>query len=171
MNRVSTREQILNAVFLFVIQLPLIYRIILFDRAFAFFYIGFLVLLPMSLSRSYLMLIGFVSGLIVDIFSNTPGIHASACVFIMFIRNFWLKVVTDDSDEISNLNVSTLKRSGFVFFMVPLVFVHHFILFTVENGGFHLFNLVISKIFFSTIFSSAIIFLVSFLTGSRRRRI
>lgn len=171
MTRISIKEQILNVILLLLVQLPLVHRITLFDKAFAFFYVGFLLLLPRSLSRSYLMIIGFFSGLLVDVFTNTPGIHASASVFILFIRNFWLNVVNDDAQELTNLNIGTLKKTGFLYFTFPLVFVHHFIIFIIENGGFHLFGMVFGKIFFSAIFSTTIIFVINFIISPNRRRI
>ena len=170
MSRLSIREQVLNLILLFLVQLPLVYRITLFDRAFAFFYVGFLLLLPRTLSRSYLMIIGFLSGLLVDVFTNTPGIHASASVAVMFVRNFWLSVVSDDSQELTNLNMTSLKRSGFIYFTFPLAFLHHFLIFVIENGGFHLFGQLFSKIFFSSIFSTVIIFIISLIVSPVRRR-
>lgn len=170
MTRISIKEQILNLILLLLVQLPMVHRFILFDKAFGFFYVGFLILLPRTFSRSYLMLIGFLCGLLVDVFTNTPGIHASASVFVMFIRNFWLNVVNDDAQEITNLNVSSLKKSGFVYFIFPLVFIHHFLIFTIENGGFHLFGMVLSKVFFSAIFSTMVIFVINFAITPNRRR-
>jgi len=150
---------------LLLVQLPFVHRITLFDKAFGFFYVGFLLLLPRTLSRSYLMLIGFLTGLLIDVFTNTPGIHASAAVGVMFIRNFWLKIVNDDSQELTNLNVSTLKKSGFIYFIV-----HHFLIFVIENGGFHLFGMVLSKVVFSAIFSTTIVFVINFIITPTRRR-
>lgn len=170
MTRINIKEQILNLVLLLVIQLPLVHRITLYDKAFGFFYVGFLLLLPRTLSRSYLLIIGFLTGLLVDVFTDTPGIHASASVFIMFIRGFWLNIINDDFQEVINLNVDSLKKSGFIYFILPLIFVHHFIIFFVENGGFHLFGLVLSKVFFSTIFSAVIILVINFVITPNRRR-
>ncbi|MEO9482794.1 MAG: hypothetical protein ABJG47_05085 [Ekhidna sp.] len=170
MTRISIKEQILNLILLLLVQLPLVHRITLFDKAFGFFYVGFLLLLPRTLSRSNLMVIGFLSGLLVDVFTNTPGIHASASVFVLFIRNFWLNVVNDDAQEITNLNVATLKKSGFLYFIFPLVFAHHFLIFVIENGGFHLFGMVFSKAFFSTVFSTVVIFVINFIITPNRQR-
>ena len=170
MTRISIKEQILNLILLLLVQLPLVHRVTLLDKAFGFFYIGFLLLLPRTLSRSYLMIIAFFSGLLVDVFSDTPGIHASASVFIMFIRNFWLNVVNDDVQEVTNLNVSSLKKTGFIYFIFPLVFIHHFLIFVIENGGFHLFGIVLSKTFFSTLFSSTVIFIINFIIAPKKQR-
>ncbi len=170
MTRINIKEQILNLILLLLVQLPLVHRMVLFEKAFGFFYVGFILLLPRTLSRTQLMLAGFLSGLLVDVFTNTPGIHASASVFVMFIRNFWLNVANDDAQEMTNLNMATLKKSGFVYFTFPLVFMHHFLIFTIENGGFHLFGMVIGKIIFSAIFSTLIIFVVNFAIVPTRRR-
>ncbi len=170
MTRISIKEQILNLILLLLVQLPLVHRITLFDRAFGFFYIGFLLLLPRALSRTYLMVIGFFSGLLVDVFTDTPGIHASASVFVMFIRNFWLRAVDDDAQEITNLNMESLRKTGFIYFVFPLVFIHHFLIFVIENGGFRLFGMVLSKVFFSAIFSTLVIFIISFIVSPNRKR-
>jgi len=170
MNRLNIRELVLNFIFLLLLQLPLIYRITLFNIAFGFFYVGFILLLPTRLSRSYLMVIGFFTGLLVDIFTNTPGIHAAACVLVMFSRNFWLSFIDDDWKELTNLNIHTLRKRGFIAYLFPLVFIHHLVIFVIENGGVHHFGNLLSKVFFSTVFSFVIIFTINFLLKSNSRR-
>ncbi|MFK7953173.1 MAG: hypothetical protein AB8B73_10025 [Ekhidna sp.] len=171
MIRVNVKEQVLNLIILLMIQLPLIHRITLFDRAFGFFYVGFLLLLPTTLSRSRLMIVAFVSGLMVDVFSNTPGIHAGASVFIMFIRNFWLSIVEDDAKELVNVNMGSIGKMKFIYFLFPLVFIHHFLIFILENGGMHHFGMLISKVFFSSLFSSTMIFVINLLVAPNKRRV
>jgi len=168
MKRLSIKEQVFNLVFLMLLQLPLVHKLILFDIAFGFFYLGFLLFLPSGLNRSYLMLIGFFSGLLVDVFTNTPGMHAMVCVLIMFLRNFWISIVNDDWRDLGNINVGSLQWLGFFAYIVPLVFIHHILLFIIENGGFHLFGLVLKKVFFSTLFTSLLIFAFSFLVSGNR---
>lgn len=170
MIRLNIKEQIFNLIFLLLLQLPLIHRVVLFDKAFGFFYVGFLLLLPAGLSRSYLMLIGFLTGLLVDVFTDTLGMHALSCVFILFIRNFWLSIINDDWMELGNLNVSSLRRIGFLTYVFPLVFVHHLVLFSVENGGLHLFGMLMNKVLLSALFSTTIIFALNFLITANQKR-
>ncbi len=170
MNRVNIREQVSNFIALFVIQLPMLYRITLLDRAFGFFYIGFLILLPFRLSRSYLLVAGFFAGLIVDMFSNTPGIHAGACVFVMYIRDLWLKIVVDDTEDLTNINYISIKKTGFILYAFPLVLVHHLVIFLVENGGLYLFVNLITKTILSALFSFIIIFVLNYLIVPKPRR-
>lgn len=171
MSRVNIREQILNLIAYLVIQWPLLYRTTLFDKAFAFFYVGFLLLLPFTLSRIYLLFIGFFSGLTVDILSNTPGIHASACVLIMFARNEWLSAVHDDLENLVNINCHSLGMLTFLVYAFPLILVHHILIFAIENGGLHLFVLLFTKIILSSFFSFTIIFILNYLMSSKIRRV
>ncbi|MEY4135122.1 MAG: hypothetical protein ACOYOO_05420 [Saprospiraceae bacterium] len=58
-----------------------------------FIYPLFLLLLPLTVSRELLLLIGFVLGLTIDWFYDSWGLHASACVFLAFIRPFVLRSI------------------------------------------------------------------------------
>lgn len=49
-----------------------------------YMYVLFILLLPFETPRYLLLLLGFFLGLLVDIFSNTPGFHASATTFLAF---------------------------------------------------------------------------------------
>lgn len=169
MIRINIKEQVWNLVLLLIVQLPLVHRLVIFESAFGFFYVGFILLLPRTLSRSQLMFAGFLAGLLVDIFTNTPGIHASASVFVMFIRVFWLDAINNDKEEVINLNIVTLKKTGFISFLFPLVFVHHLYIFLLENGGFHLFGIVLGRSFSSAIFSTVIVFVVNYVVTSTKR--
>lgn len=169
MNRLNIKEQVLNVLFLLLLQWPLVYRVTLYDHAFAFFYVGFLILLPTRIRRAYLMLIAFFVGLSVDVFTNTPGMHAFSCVLIMFIRNFWLSVLEADWQELANLNIITLRKRGFTALVFPLVFVHHLMLFTLENGGLRSFLDLTVTVVSSAVLSFALIFSIHYLMKATSR--
>jgi hypothetical protein len=46
----------------------------------------FILLLPVDISKSWLLILGFLMGLAVDMFYDSPGLHASASVLLAFIR-------------------------------------------------------------------------------------
>lgn len=171
MIRINYIQQALNLFVFLIIQILLLYKAILFDRAFGFFYIGFILFLPYGLYRSLAMIIAFFTGLTVDIFSNTPGIHASACVFIAFVKDFWYDVAVDSSDDDVFLNWNELKLWGSFTYMLPLIFIHHFMIFSLENGGFNSFGFLFSKILLSSLYSFTVIFALIFLMAPKARRI
>ncbi len=52
-------------------------------------FIVLLITLPLHISKPYQVLLGFILGLIADFFVGTPGIHASACMWLVMIRLLW----------------------------------------------------------------------------------
>jgi len=49
-------------------------------------YVLFILLLPQSINKSMLLILGFGTGLTIDLFLNTPGLHAGATVLMAFAR-------------------------------------------------------------------------------------
>ena len=152
------------------IQVILLRNLVIFDVAFCFVYIGFLLFLPIEMERPVLMLIGFVSGLSIDIFYNSLGIHAASMVLIGFIRPTWINTLTPQGGYDTGIR-PTLDRMGFVWFVAytfPLVFIHHLAIFYIEAGGFSMFFFTLVKVFSSAIFTFLVLFLVQLLFNRGR---
>ena len=83
-------ERTLNRIAWFIgltlIQVLLLNNICLFGYATPFIYVYFLLVIDKDVDQSVLMLMAFLLGLIVDIFSNTPGVNAGASVLLAFMR-------------------------------------------------------------------------------------
>ena len=100
------------------------------------------------------------------------GLHAFACVLIMYLRNYWLNNLTPQGGYDSN-DVPSLALNGLQWFMVyatPLVLLHHGALFFAEAGGFGMFWFTLWKIITSTLFTLLVILIAQFLFPSRRPR-
>lgn len=171
MVRINYSQQVLHLVIFLIIQIPFLYKLVLFDTAFGFFYVGFLLFLPYGISRSLTMGIAFLTGLTVDVFSNTPGIHASACILLAFLKDSWFQVSIDSSDDDIYLDFNELGVWGSVKYLLPLILVHHLVIFSVENGGFNSFGFLLTKILYSTAYSFLIVFALSFLIAPKARRV
>lgn len=169
MIRINYARQIGHFAAFMLLQLPLLYKFILFDIAFGFFYIGFILFLPMGLSRTTAMIIALISGLVIDLFSNSPGIHASACVFIALVRNYWYMASIGDYDDDVNISYIQIKIWGSIKYLLPLIFTHHLIIFTIENGGFGDFMHLSNKIIMSSAYTFIVVFGISLLLAPRER--
>jgi len=53
----------------------------------------FIILLPISIPNWMLVLLGFFTGILVDIFTNTPGVNSFATTTIAFLRPFIFQVI------------------------------------------------------------------------------
>jgi hypothetical protein len=170
MNRSGIIQFVLFFIYVLV-QVLVLRNLVLFNSAFCFLYIAFILLLPIELNSLALMVIGFVLGFTVDIFYNSMGLHALATVLIAYVRNYWLGTITPQGGYDANSS-TTLASNGLQWFLVyslPLVFLHHFVLFFVEAAGFALFWYTMLKVVGSLLFTMASIILLQYLSPQRRR--
>jgi hypothetical protein len=117
------------------------------------------------------MLAGFLLGFTVDIFYDSMGLHALATVMMAYLRNYWLSAITPQGGYENNAT-ATIAANGLQWFLVyslPLVFLHHLVLFFVEASGFTMFWYTMLKIVASLLFTMSVIVLLQFLTPQRRR--
>ena len=69
-----------------LIQVLILNNIHFMRIATPFLYLYIILKLPVGESRSGQLFLAFLAGLLVDIFSNTPGMHAFACTLAGFCR-------------------------------------------------------------------------------------
>jgi hypothetical protein len=58
-----------------------------------YLYYLFILWLPFGISRMSLLLVGFLTGITLDFFMMTPGLHAAACVLIAYVRPFVINLL------------------------------------------------------------------------------
>ena len=111
----------------------------------------FIMLLPLKISKSAIIFLGFLIGMGVDLFSDTIGIHAAASVFLGYVRPTVLSFMEPRVGY--NVNKSpTIANFGlgwFVSYASVLLLLHLFFYFSVEAFSFVYFI----QIFLKTIFS------------------
>ncbi len=170
MNRSGIVQLLLFMAYL-LMQVLVLRNVVLFNTAFCFLYIAFILLLPIETNALLLMLAGFLLGFSVDVFYNSMGLHALATVLIAYLRNYWLNTITPQGGYESG-STATVAANGLQWFLVyslPLVFLHHLVLFFVEASGFTLFWYTMLKIVASLLFTMLVMVLLQFLTPQRRR--
>jgi rod shape-determining protein MreD len=129
-----------------------------------YFYILFIILLPINIPKYLLLILGFVLGITIDIFSNTPGIHASATVFIAFLRPFIINSYNlDDQEKMMIPSLANIGIKWFVKYLVIMIIAHHFFLFFVEVFSFSGILLTLLRCILSSIFTFVFILISQFL--------
>ena len=123
-----------------------------------YLYILFILALPVQLPRWFLLILAFVLGLTIDIFSNTIGMHAFATVFVAFFREGIIKLFTN-IEEGNNPTPSfhTFGVSAFIKYVVLMVIIHHSLLFILEAFSFSNFWIMLTKIILSSLVSITLI--------------
>ena len=135
-----------------------------------YIYYLFILWLPFSVSRLGLLFIGFLTGLILDYFMMTPGLHAAACVLIAYVRPFVIGVLTPkDSSEFNYREPSprAMQWTPYLVYVLICTVLHHgYMVFLqwLDVGNFLDF---IVKIFATTGISMLMIFTVELIFPRR----
>lgn len=108
-------------------------------------------------------------GLMVDIFSNSGGIHAAACVTIAFIRPAVLKFAFGMVYEHQTIKFNHTEFGNRITYFSILIVIHHLIMFTLEIFNISNVILVLQKTLFSSIFTIILCTLISVLFSNKQR--
>ncbi|MCD7848928.1 MAG: rod shape-determining protein MreD [Parabacteroides sp.] len=102
-----------------------------------FLYLYFILKMPVGTSRTNVVFFSFLIGLVIDIFSNTPGMHAAACTFAGFIREPLIQLfMGKDLPEGIFPSYKTFGYGGFFRYTLSFVVIHHVTLFLIESLTF-----------------------------------
>jgi hypothetical protein len=127
-------------------------------------YLLFIILLPLSAPRYLVLILAFLIGLIIDIFSNSLGVHSAATVFAAYARPLVIRVISnreDDKNDYPGLHQN--KLIWFVNYVLIMVLLHHSVLFYLEVYTFANFFITLYRVILSSLFSIIIIVLSQFL--------
>ncbi|MBP9151492.1 MAG: hypothetical protein KBF73_04340 [Flavobacteriales bacterium] len=135
-------------------------------------YIYLILILPISIGRIPLLIIGFSLGLVVDVFSNTGGIHAAATTLVAFYRPLYLKAQAprEGYESMALPHLKTFGFSWFIPYAILIVVLHHSVLFYLEIFRFVEFFHTLLKVILSSALTLFFIFLSEFLFVSNKRR-
>lgn len=162
--------QVVNFLVYVTLQILIVRNLVLFDRAFCYIYVVFLLLLPFETGRMTLLLLGFITGFAIDIFYDSLGINAAASVLMMYIRPYWLDLVTKGGDEnIYNPNIRNTGFETFIAYTIPLIFIHHFALFFLEAGTLNMFFFTLTKVLLSTLLTGLVMVVFQYLFYPKQR--
>lgn len=123
---------------LILVQVLVCNHIMLFNVALAFVFIYSLIRLPMDTNINLVLTWGFLSGLIVDIFSDSAGVNALACTILALIRRPMLYAYVPRDDRTKNI-IPSLQSLGFSIFgkyLYSVSLVYCLLVFIIEYFNF-----------------------------------
>lgn len=132
-------------------------------------YILFIILFPVNNNRTLFVLFGFLLGLSVDLFTDSGGIHAASCVTIAYIRPLILKFSFGTVYDYQTIKFNQTEFGSRLGYFAIIIFIHHFILFSLEVFNFSDIILILKKTLFSSIFTIILCFIISILFSPKRK--
>lgn len=146
-------------VFIILIQILVINNIELDTYINPYIYIIFILTLPVTMKPWLVVSLAFFTGMVMDTFSSTPGLHMAAAGFIGYLRKFYLEFACSKEDFEKQITPSISKK-GFAWFSLYtllLTLLHHTVLFYLEIYSLSEFFRTFFRILASTSFSVLII--------------
>mgnify|MGYP001225942851 FL=1 len=130
-----------------------------------YYYIIFILTIPLGTNRGFFLIQSFFLGFIIDVFTNTYGLHSFACVLASYVQLLLKNKVNNLKEGEDSLIIMYLPMEKFIFISVFFISIHHFTLFfletfslksilntlttTISSGVFTLLLLTIHKVFIS----------------------
>ena len=134
-------------------------------------YISYIITFPNNYSKYILLIIAFVLGLTVDMFLNTHGIHASACLLMAYSRVFMVKQLEAQNtfEGSYNLTIHTIEKTSYVKYVTILTFIFFLWLFILEEFSFSYLFIILFKTILSTVFSVLLILIGQYLFFKKQK--
>lgn len=134
-------------------------RLVLFSIALAFVFIYFIIKLPVTLGASKVMVLSFLLGLCVDIFSDTPGINSLACTCLGACRHTVLRLYVPREDDVVHRvpSIRTLGAAVFAKYVLTMSLLYCLMVTLIEAFSFFHPLLMLERVVASTVLTSLLI--------------
>jgi rod shape-determining protein MreD len=151
-------------VFIVLVQVLLLNQIQFSGFINPYFYVIFILLLPVTTPRYALLLISFMLGFVIDLFTNTPGLHIASTVWLGYLRTPVISLISSRESELSDFpRVRNYGLRWFLLYSSLLVVSHHVFLFYIEVFSFTDFLRTLIRVILSSVFTVFVIVLSQYL--------
>ena len=134
-----------------------------------YIYIIFIFLFPIRENRLILLLVSFLLGMMVDMFSDSGGVHAAAAVSLAYARPILLKTSYGTLYEHQSIKFSNTEIGSLITYITFGTLLHHFILFSLEIFNITDILLILKNTLFSSIFTILVSVLIIILFSRNRK--
>lgn len=147
-------------------------NLVLFNVAVPLVFIYLLIILPVTLSDMVSYTIGFVTGLAVDILSDTPGINALSSTLLVAVRKpvFHLYVSADIDLADQCPSPRNIGITAFLKYALTMSVIYCALVFSIEACMVFNLRLYLMRVLCSSVFTFVIIYAIASLTGHRREK-
>ena len=132
-------------------------------------YVLYIILYPTKNNRALFIILSFLLGLTIDLFSDSGGIHAAASVFIAYVRPLILRFSFGVLYENYAIKFKNVDFGAKLTYMSLLIALHHMILFYLEIFSISKILLIFQKTLFSSIYTVILCFLLPIIFTKKNR--
>lgn len=165
-------NNILRFIILILLQGLILNQVTLLGgMAIPFLYVLAILMLPIETPTWLVLIIAFVTGACIDIFTNTLGMHISATLLLGFLRGRILAILAPrEGYEIGvRPRIDSLGLTWFLSYAGILILAHHFWLYFIEVFRFEQFFSTLLRVLLSAGFTLLLAVLVQYLFYYKKR--
>ena len=147
-------------------------NLVLFNVAVPLVFIYLIITLPITLNESLALTVGFLTGLCIDILSDTPGVNALSSTLLTALRRpvFHLYVSSDDDLADQRPLPRTMGTPAFLKYAGTLTLLYCLMVFTIEALQVFNLKLYLLRVACSSVFTFIIIYAIACLTSPGREK-
>jgi hypothetical protein len=160
---------ILRFILFLMLQLLLFNNIDFMGYLNPFPYVLYIILFPVNGNKPTLLVTSFLLGLFLDMFTNSGGVHATASLFLAYVRPSLFKFSFGLSYEYQTVKIADKITPERISFLILAIFIHHLVLFLLEFFRLSLIVSVIGRTFLATIFTFFMCLLIIYLIKPNKR--
>ena len=169
MNSSAILINLLRWVVLLFVQIFLLRNVGFYNLSTPFIYILFILVLPFKIPNLVLYIFAFVTGLTIDAFYDTLGVHTSACVALAFVRILFISVsLNREAADEPEPSLGNMGLRWFSFYAILCILTHHLVVFFLEAFKFSEFSYTLGRTLLSAVFTLFIILLTEFIFHNRK---
>ena len=161
MNSKTILLNIFRWIVLLFAQIFLLRNMNFYNLSTPFPYALFILLLPFGIPNLLLFIIAFLTGLTLDAFYDTLGVHTSACVALAFVRILFISIsVNRDALDEPEPSLGNMGFKWFSLYALLCILMHHLVVFFLEAFKFSAALYTLGRCFTSIIFTLFTILLI-----------
>lgn len=167
----SSIKSVLLFISLILIQVLICNNILLFGVAVPFIFIYFIFNLPLGVNKNILILVSFLLGFSIDLFSDTMGLNSASCLILALCKQpvFYSYMPREDKNIDITPSIKTMGWENYIKYALTLSAIYCIIIFAIEYISFSSFWHIILMTVSSTILTSILIIGTDSLVSARRR--
>ncbi len=154
---------------LLFVQIFLLRNLAFYNLSTPFPYVLFLLILPFGIPNLLLFTIAFITGLTLDAFYDTLGVHTSACVTLALVRTLFISIsLNREAADAPEPSLGNMGFKWFSLYAVFCIFAHHLVLFFLEAFKLTELAYTFSRTLLSVVFTLFTVLLVEFIFHNRK---
>lgn len=151
---------------LVLLQVLFLNRICLFGYVTPLFYIWMIMRFDSAMKRSGILLWAFFLGLIIDMFSGTPGLNAASATLLAMLQPGIVKLfVPLDRHDVLVPCSATMGGRPFAGYLLLMTTIHHTVYFILRSIPLGDWTVLVLKIVFSTLLTFVLMLVTEHVSG------